>query len=541
MMMAKDMLFDLFQQSNASMDTFPSNMISSCTNKFGARIKFQGESGRTIGYQKTWVNVTKREGVRKMIAVHIVSKDSRKIHEITRQVPEGSYASPTAFITMPYSITKTLYTKNSLAGEDNVRVVYALEDVLDIAYRKETNQFMFEIITNTFKQIVITIEGGAAGLQLRKVIGVGPMRDDVPATIVIRRGRRFTAPFRADFLWIYAPGLVEMSQLGDAIKPLLAPIPAQQGVQGEYVHYTVDSPMYLRVTANIITAISIDVFDYFNKRIAFDDNSAPFILSLHFSRTDTLHTLHNSAIPRGLSDSEAYVYAFSNKSTDRYKHNTPTDFYNHLAKPMNLSGKWMVGSWKSWVQLYGYQQVDIHLECLNYCAPKKISVKFRRGNYFTQNDLIRMWNSTWVTFSKRKPAAAASPPPTPPPPQPPSPPSPEPPPPPPPPPRKISLSSVLFVPDLSCNLFSVRDITDKGNRMMFDDITCNVITRGHVVIASGYKRGNLYVLDVTADRQPDEALVSAQPSSDLWHQRLAHVNDKMLDKLVSFRCRSEDC
>ena len=99
--------------------------------------------------------------------------------------------------------------------------------------------------------------------------------------------------------------------------------------------------------------------------------------------------------------------------------------------------------------------------------------------------------------------------------------------------RKISLSSVLFVPDLSCNLFSVRDITDKGNRMMFDDITCNVITRGDVVIASGYKRGNLYVLDGTTDRQPDEALVAAQPSSDLWHQRLAHVNDKMLDKLVS--------
>ena len=77
--------------------------------------------------------------------------------------------------------------------------------------------------------------------------------------------------------------------------------------------------------------------DYFNQRIAFDDNSAPFILSLHFSRTDTLHALHISAIPWGLSDSEAYVYVFSNKSTDRYKNNTPTDFYNHLAKPMNLS------------------------------------------------------------------------------------------------------------------------------------------------------------------------------------------------------------
>ena len=53
------------------------------------------------------------------------------------------------------------------------------------------------------------------------------------------------------------------------------------------------------------------------------------------------------------------------------------------------------------------------------------------------------------------------------------------------------------------------------------------------MIASGHKRGNLYVLDGTADRRPDEALVAAQPSSDLWHQRLAHMNDKVLQKLVS--------
>ena len=99
--------------------------------------------------------------------------------------------------------------------------------------------------------------------------------------------------------------------------------------------------------------------------------------------------------------------------------------------------------------------------------------------------------------------------------------------------RTIRLSSVLYVPDLSCNLFSDRDITDKGNRMLFDDITCALITKDNVAIASGHKRGYLYVLDRTADRQPDEALMAAQPSSDLWHQRLAHVNDNVLEKLVS--------
>ena len=97
----------------------------------------------------------------------------------------------------------------------------------------------------------------------------------------------------------------------------------------------------------------------------------------------------------------------------------------------------------------------------------------------------------------------------------------------------IRLSSVLLVPDLSCNLFPVRDITDKGNRMLFDDVACSIISKDNSVIASGHKRGNLYVLDGTADRKPDEAMVAAQPTSNLWHQRLAHVNDKVLQKIVS--------
>ena len=41
------------------------------------------------------------------------------------------------------------------------------------------------------------------------------------------------------------------------------------------------------------------------------------------------------------------------------------------------------------------------------------------------------------------------------------------------------------------------------------------------------------MLDGAADRRPDEAMVAAQPSSDLWHQRLAHVNDAVLQKIVS--------
>ena len=67
----------------------------------------------------------------------------------------------------------------------------------------------------------------------------------------------------------------------------------------------------------------------------------------------------------------------------------------------------------------------------------------------------------------------------------------------------IRLSSVLLVPDLSCNVFSVRDITDKGNKMLFDDVTCSIISKDNSVIASGHKRGSLYVLDRAAEQRPD--------------------------------------
>ena len=70
-------------------------------------------------------------------------------------------------------------------------------------------------------------------------------------------------------------------------------------------------------------------------------------------------------------------------------------------------------------------------------------------------------------------------------------------------------------------------------KMLFEDVTCSIITKDNSVIASGHKRGNLYVLDGAAERRPDEAMVAAQPSSDLWHQRLAHVNDAVLQKIVS--------
>ena len=58
--------FDLFLQSNASMNMYPSNVISSFTNNFNGNIQLRGEwkvALRTVGYKKTWLNITNRDGV----------------------------------------------------------------------------------------------------------------------------------------------------------------------------------------------------------------------------------------------------------------------------------------------------------------------------------------------------------------------------------------------------------------------------------------------------------------------------------------------
>ena len=98
----------------------------------------------------------------------------------------------------------------------------------------------------------------------------------------------------------------------------------------------------------------------------------------------------------------------------------------------------------------------------------------------------------------------------------------------------VTLLVVLFVPDLTCNLLSVKCITENGNRMTFQEPECSVTTVKGKVIAGGRREGNLYVLDGKAKGEPEVnyATVASESNMDLWHRRLSHASDAILQRLA---------
>ncbi|GKB63260.1 ribonuclease H-like domain-containing protein [Tanacetum coccineum] len=107
---------------------------------------------------------------------------------------------------------------------------------------------------------------------------------------------------------------------------------------------------------------------------------------------------------------------------------------------------------------------------------------------------------------------------------------------------KLDFQDVYFVKELKFNLFSVSQMRDKKNGVLFTDTECVVLSldfkltdENHVLLKVP-RKDNMYSVDLKnvvpqggltclfAKATPDE--------SNLWHRRLGHVNFKTMNKLV---------
>nr|GEY00220.1 putative ribonuclease H-like domain-containing protein [Tanacetum cinerariifolium] len=107
---------------------------------------------------------------------------------------------------------------------------------------------------------------------------------------------------------------------------------------------------------------------------------------------------------------------------------------------------------------------------------------------------------------------------------------------------KLKFENVYFMKDLKYNLFSVSQICDNKNSVLFTDSECIVLGRDFKltddtnVLLRTPRQHNMYSIDFNnIVPHKDLACLVTKASADecmLWHKRLGHLNFKTMNKLV---------
>nr|GEU49420.1 hypothetical protein [Tanacetum cinerariifolium] len=107
---------------------------------------------------------------------------------------------------------------------------------------------------------------------------------------------------------------------------------------------------------------------------------------------------------------------------------------------------------------------------------------------------------------------------------------------------KLDSDDVYFVKELKFNLFSVKQLCDKKNNVLFTDTECVVLSseyklpdENHVLLRVP-RENNIYNVDLkNVVPLGDLTCLFAKATldeSNLWHKRLGHINFKTMNKLV---------
>nr|GEY05327.1 ribonuclease H-like domain-containing protein [Tanacetum cinerariifolium] len=109
---------------------------------------------------------------------------------------------------------------------------------------------------------------------------------------------------------------------------------------------------------------------------------------------------------------------------------------------------------------------------------------------------------------------------------------------------KLEFENVYFVKDLKYNLFSVSQICDNKNNILFTDSECIVLGKDFKLLDDANillrtpRQHNMYSIDLNnIVPHRDHTCLVAKASADecmMWHRRLDHLNFNTMNKLVRF-------
>ncbi|GJZ03237.1 putative ribonuclease H-like domain-containing protein [Tanacetum coccineum] len=108
--------------------------------------------------------------------------------------------------------------------------------------------------------------------------------------------------------------------------------------------------------------------------------------------------------------------------------------------------------------------------------------------------------------------------------------------------RKLDFEDVYFVKELKFNLFSVSQMCDKKNSVLFTETECLILSPDfklpdeNQVMLKIPRKDNMYSFDLK-NVVPSKGLTcliakATNDESNMWHRRLGHINFKTMNKLV---------
>ena len=99
--------------------------------------------------------------------------------------------------------------------------------------------------------------------------------------------------------------------------------------------------------------------------------------------------------------------------------------------------------------------------------------------------------------------------------------------------KNCTLHNVLYVPELSYNLFSVTRAAEAGMSTVFDKVGCAIQSASGEVEATATRVANLYKLACVSHRsQANTAINHPNATKELWHKRYGHLGLTNFDKLA---------
>ena len=100
--------------------------------------------------------------------------------------------------------------------------------------------------------------------------------------------------------------------------------------------------------------------------------------------------------------------------------------------------------------------------------------------------------------------------------------------------KSLKIVDVLLVDGLKHNLLSISQLCDRGFRINFQSLGCEIVdSKTNKIVFIGHRHSNVYTIDLNDIASRDLCLMSTKEEDLwLWHRRLGHVSIDGMAKLA---------